>query len=165
MILLMPKNIYTSINFTAGTTGIFEGRFVDSSAELKCIGETQANIHSKMINKPLNSHVTAIMFKFGNKKHSSLGAITIRMPVGELQFADIEAEVVPVDITILLWLNIIAKFEMILGFDKDFIHTTCDGWLVPMVRKLGHAYIAWALSILYMISSCIVYTATFIILK
>lgn len=71
------------------------------------------------------------------------------MPVSEFYFADIEAEIVLFYIPLLLGLDVMTKFKVIPDYDKDFVRFKCDGWSVPMVRKLHHAYIVWAPSIVY----------------
>lgn len=63
------------------------------------------------------------------------------------------AEVVDVCVTFLLGIEVMKRFNVLLKFEKDIVISKCDGWKIPMTRrvigkvlrrKLGYAYIQWS---------------------
>lgn len=137
------------INFSPGTYAQFEGACIDSGAQLSCIGKKQAMLYCRAIKKPFKITKSDRQYKFGNIRYRGLGDIVIRLPVSNDHFAEVKAEVVDVDVPFLLGLDALTQFEVILNFGENTVVSKCDGWSLPLKRKLGHVYIEWVPSILY----------------
>lgn len=127
----------------------FQGACIDSGAEITVIGKKQAELYCGWVNARLQADASGTIYKFGESRHQGLGYISIRIPVSETHFANVNAAVVEIDVPFLLGLDALTKFKVILNFGDDTAQSKCDGWKLKMVRKLGHVYIEWPPSILY----------------
>lgn len=88
-------------------------------------------------------------YKFGDQTYDSLGKLVIRMPVTDTYFVCIKAQIVHVDVPLLLGLDVLRRLKVILDFDKFTMTSTKGHWSVQLKRKLRHAYVEWADNILY----------------
>lgn len=137
------------VNFAIGTGETFEGACVDSGAQLTCIGARQARRYCMLMNITYETSDQELVFKFGDARHCSLGTMPIQIPVSDYGFIEIDAHIVDVDVPLLLGLDTMTKLEMILDFAKDTVTSKLDSWKIPLIRKLGHAYITWSPSVMY----------------
>lgn len=88
-------------------------------------------------------------YLFGNLWHREIGTLAIRMLVSHSRFLKFEAEVSGVDVSLLLGLQMLTQVKSVLDFGSNSLVEKCDGWVVPLVRKRGHVYIEWPVSVLF----------------
>lgn len=55
----------------------------------------------------------------------------------------------PVNVQFLLGLNLLTKFKILIDIDENIIRSKLDCWVLPIVRKLGHAYVDFEISAFY----------------
>lgn len=76
------------------------------------------------------------------------------MPLLENNFMLIATDVAEIDVPLLLILDIFSERWGLLIFKNDVIESKADGWTVSPIRRNGHLYILWELSILHTERSC-----------
>lgn len=88
------------------------------------------------------------MYKFEDKKHIKLGPIIIHLLESDILFAEIKADVVNVDVPLLLELDSFTQFKALFDFGWNTVTSKYDEWTFPLVWKLGHLFITWTPAIL-----------------
>lgn len=58
-------------------------------------------------------------YRFGSKRHSSIGTLKIKIPFSETHVIDITADVVNVNVPFLLGLEVLTKFKVLLDIGSD----------------------------------------------
>lgn len=147
-----PIDIF-SVNtvFQATVHHEFLGACIDSGAQRTVIGHKQAEAYTALtgIRKADKARGNMPKYKFGDTTHDGLGKMKVRIPIKEDYFVDIEASVVDVDVPLLIGLDVLGRLKVILDFNEFTMSSTTENWTIPLSRKMGHAYIEWADSILY----------------
>lgn len=103
----------------------------------------------KAFGQPINIKSSGRLYKFGNASHDGVSIMTIRFLVSARNLAEIEAEIVDVNIPFLLELDVLRKFKTILDFVGNDTKSKCDEWMLPITQKMGHLYFEWTPSIFY----------------
>lgn len=67
----------------------------------------------------------------------------IRIPILESYVADIEAQVVDVDVPLLIGLEVLSRLKVVLDLNDFTIVSKTECWSVPLVKRNGHAYAEW----------------------
>lgn len=112
------------------TLDTFEGApCVDSGAQKTIIGIPQAQTYCSLFNMELGKVVkgTKLAFKFGDSTHKEIGNIPVSIPVYNRFFLSFTADVVDVDVPLLLGLDLLTQARLILDFDEDAVHSKADG--------------------------------------
>lgn len=140
-----------NVHFGMGDGAQFLGACIDSGAQKTVIGQEQAKAYAEMAGtKKVEYHsCTGTKYKFGDKTYDGLGTVVIRIPITETYFISIRAQVVEVNVPLLLGLDVLSRLKVILNFEAFTMSSTQDKWSIPLTRKLGHAYIVWHESVLY----------------
>lgn len=92
---------------------------------------------------------TNTVYKFGEKRHTGLGTITIDMPVSDPYYIEVSAEITDVEVPFLLGLYMLTDLRTVLDFETDRPSGRVDGWSVPLIRKMGHLYAEWPVRVLF----------------
>lgn len=127
----------------------FHGACIDSGAQHTVIGKQQAELYAQFADVNIAPSGSRRVYRFGNVSHECCSEISIRLPINLQFFSHIQVEVVPVNILFLLGLDLLTKFKIIIDFDGNIIRSKLDCWVLPIVRKLGHAYVEWEISAFY----------------
>lgn len=72
---------------------------------------------------------------FGSHQHKEIGRVNIRIAVSESLFFTFEADVVDVDVPLLLGIDVIKSSRLVLDFSKKEVRSEADGWNLPLIRK------------------------------
>lgn len=107
------------------------------------IGLSQAQDHCKEYGGTIRKSASKHTCRFGYKRHDNVSAIRIRMPITETKVIDIDADVVEVDMPILLGLDNLTKLKALLDIGNDTITSKNMKWEVPLTRKRGQLYVEW----------------------
>lgn len=137
------------INFMTGTKNKFEDACVDSRAQLSCMENKQSFLYCEENGNKFSPSNTPRKYRFRDEKCSGLGVLKICLLVSDSSFAEIPAKVVNVDVPFLHGLDALTQFKALLDFGQDTVTSNCDGWTLPLVQKLGHVYIDWTPTMLY----------------
>lgn len=86
---------------------------------------------------------------FGSHQHVGIGHVNIRIPISIIVFITFEADVVNIDAPLLLGLEVLTYSNVIVEFPDNEVRSKTNGLRIPLVRKQGHAYLVWTVSILY----------------
>lgn len=144
-----PDIYALSIQLTTSTRDAFKGASVDYSAQKTVIGHRQMQLYAEASEENLTLAISGTKCCLGIKCYPAHGLIKNRLPVSLTHFADIETEIMNIDIPVLLGLDAFSKFKIILDFEDNAMKLKCDNWELQIVQKLGHTYIEWAPSIFF----------------
>lgn len=125
-----PNEIFVMTSaWNVETPPHFEGACIDSGAQKTVIGLLQVRAYCTLLNADLDDVLKGqkLLFTFGNKKHKGLGHITIRMPVSNGFFLSFTADVVDLDVPLLLGLDLLTQASLILYFAHDAMRSKTDG--------------------------------------
>lgn len=133
------------------SSACFNGACVDSGAQRTVIGRNQAIKYMEESEVGVNmlKGVHNRRYKFGDKVHHGLGTLKLEIPVKEDFVVRISADVVNVDVPLLIGLDTLTKLKAILDLDQDTLSSKVGSWKLPLRRKLGHVYLEWPISIFY----------------
>jgi len=82
-------------------------------------------------------------YRFGVDRQDSLGSLTIQVPTPKGSFMALKVDVVPADVPFLIGLDVLDHFGLTLNSVENSIQCPSGEWEMPVVQKLGHAYIEW----------------------
>ena len=88
-------------------------------------------------------------FKFGDCAQNSKGTLEFRIPVGQNYFVSIIANVVDIDVPLLLGLDILKSYKLLIEVAGRLLISKDHGWELDLIRKLGHPYCVWTTDVLY----------------
>lgn len=83
------------------------------------------------------------MFRFGNGNFRCIGKLTLRMPDSTCMVVVFEAHVVPINVPLLLELDVLQKLKLFINFDDETLCGPGEIWSVKLVQKFGNMYIEW----------------------
>lgn len=138
-------------NWESPSSRSFEGACVDSGAQKTVIGVNQAKEYCALVNEDLNNlgETKKVVYTFGSHRHKGVGRINIRIPISTSFFLSFTADVVDVDVPLLLGLDVLTASQLILDFAEDEVCSKADGWKFPLTRKNGHVYLEWTVGVFY----------------
>lgn len=115
----------------------FLGACIDTGAQKSLIGNKQAVAYSNHIGQELklSKHLGKTMFKFGDHRHKGLGTIEVRIPTDDKYYLSTTVEVVDVDVTLVLGLDFLDRFEMNIDTAKGMLESKGHTWTFPLTRK------------------------------
>ena len=79
----------------------------------------------------------------------SKGTLEFRIPVGQNYFVSIIANVVDIDVPLLLGLDILESYKLVIDVAGRLLISNDHGWELDLIRKLGHLYCVWTTDVLY----------------
>lgn len=122
----------------------FFGACIDSGAQRTVIGASQAEAYSRLAGMQLSrSAPFPLRFKFGDRTHLGQGIIQIRLPIQQHHFTTVVANIVNLDIPLLLGLDVLTQLRATIDFAEDVLSSKEGSWSLQLQRKLGHLYIVW----------------------
>lgn len=74
------------------------------------------------------------LFLLGSHKHRGMGYIIIRMPVNDISFLIMHADVVDIELPSFLVLDLLTSAKFILYFSVDELWSRCDNWIMSLIR-------------------------------
>lgn len=92
--------------------------------------------------------MTNLVFRFGSRRHGRIGTIK-RIPISSNYFMSFIADVFDIDIPLLIGLDVLTRSWLIADLEDNRIISKREQWTIPHIRKRGHAYIEWTLTIFY----------------
>jgi hypothetical protein len=111
-----------------GSKHFWNGACIDTGAQRTVIGLAQARTYCKFLGIPFALSICKRVFVFGVDKRNSLGILHMRFPTPNGSFIMLEVDVVPTNVPMLLYLDVLDK----LGLSEDtvhtFLHCTAEGW-------------------------------------
>lgn len=139
--------IYTVFQTWESSQSEFWGARIDSGAQQTVKGVKQAPAYLRQTNDnskiKKENQTPKKHFRFGNKAHVSIGIIEVRMPVADDVVLTFTAQVVPIDVPVLVGLNIMKKLKLLINFDDGTIQSPRNSWRIQMTYKRGHMYVEW----------------------
>jgi hypothetical protein len=127
-----------------GSKHFWNGACIDTGAQRTVIGLAQARTYCKFLGIPFALSICKRVFVFGVDKRNSLGILHMRFPTPNGSFIMLEVDVVPTNVPMLLYLDVLDKLGLSADTVHTFLHCTAEGWKLPLVRKLGHLYLEWS---------------------
>lgn len=70
-----------------------------------------------------------------------MGMLAIRVPVPDGSMMLLNVDVVPVNVPLLIGLDILDKFKLIVNTVDNTLGSRLAGWSIPLERKIGHIYL------------------------
>lgn len=135
------------------TSEEFWGACIDSGAQRTVIGRKQARAYIRQVGdkKSMIRHHSnkAARFRFGDTNHQCDGVLLIHMPVADDLVVQFEAYVVPIDVPLLLGLDVLRKLDIVIRFGNGTLLNEEDGWILQLKQKMGHLYAEWPPAIYY----------------
>lgn len=130
---------------------VFSGACLDSGAQRTVIGQLQANAYMKIVGNEYETvqRCMSKMFRFGTSVHESVSVIKIWLPLGDDHFVKIFAHIIPIDVPLLIGLDIMKYLKIIINFADSTLQSSDGKWKAPLVFKYGHMYLEWPSDILY----------------
>lgn len=137
----------------APTSGSFWGACIDSGAQRTVIGRKQADAYIKQIGDVNSESIDTISkstrFRFGNTNHACDGVLHINMPVADDVVVQFDAFIVPIDVPLLLGLDVLTKLDIVIKFSSATIESERDDWVLKLIQKMGHLYVEWSPTVYY----------------
>lgn len=135
------------------TGNAFNGACIDSGAQKSVIGNVQAQAYIAELGDKnsynITHHSKNKTFRFGDNQHECVGTLNIRMPVSDDVVIQFDAYIVPIDVPLLLGLDVLRKLKLIVSFENGSIQSPKGDWSINLVQKFGHLYIEWPPSVYY----------------
>lgn len=130
---------------------VLNGACVDSGAQSTVIGEKQAHAYCALVGTSWNavSRGNGKLFRFGKNDHVRLGTLCVRLPVREDVVVPIKDSVVPIDVPLLIRLDVLHGLKLIIEFDNEEMYDPRNDWSITVTFKLGHLYLEWPPSVCY----------------
>ena len=72
-----------------------------------------------------------------------MGKIRIRIPTPDNSFIKFDSDIVSADVPMLIGLDILDRESLVPNNVINELQSHVQGWSIPIIRKLGHLYIAW----------------------
>lgn len=109
------------------------------------IGEPQADAYSKLsgFQRNVKRKGKGTTFRFGSVDHKGLGVMEIRLPLGDDHFISVAANIVPLDVPLLLGLDVMQELKLVIDFSKNTIYNPENDKEIPLVVKRRHVYLEW----------------------
>ena len=136
-----PYKVYEVLQFGLSSTGPrynntqFEGICIDGGAQRSVCGITQAQAYCKNTTRSIRTAKTSRLYKFGDLYRKSLGTVSLRLPVPQGGFIDLDVDVVRADIPFLLGLDLLdANLIYANNVTNKLVNQALD-WKMDIVRK------------------------------
>ncbi len=117
---------------------------MDTGAQTTVIGYKQARAYCRFMGVKFKLKRSDKRYLFGDDKQNSMGKITIRIPLVDDKVIQIEVDVVQANVPLLIGLDILDKYQMYVNTVTNNLVAPFLEISTPLVRKLGHVYLAWA---------------------
>lgn len=88
-------------------------------------------------------------FRFKIPNHRCLGKFNLRMPVGEEVVMIFDAYVVPIDVPLLLGIDVLQKVKLLIIFEDGTLLSPCKNGSGNLVSKIWHVYVEWPAKVYY----------------
>lgn len=113
----------------------FEGACVDYRAQKTVIGARKSHFYCALPSEKMEEvgDIENMTFKFGAHKHAGVGTIDVSIPSSPSFFISFDADVVDVDVPLLLGLDVLTSYRMVLNFTHDEVTSKKDNWSLPLV--------------------------------
>lgn len=105
----------------ATTEDVFQGLCVNSEAQLTVVRFHQAKIYCREFGGQTKPQKLKQVYLLGSKHHSSIGTLKIRIPFSKTHVVDITADVVDLNVLLLLRLEVLTKFKVLFGTENDVL--------------------------------------------
>ena len=99
----------------------FHGACLDIGAQRTCIGLPQAKALMKRQGTRLKLKPSPYVFKFGDVRHKSLGQVNICIPTPNYTFIEVNADVVPADVPLLIGIDTLDKYQLVADNVKNVL--------------------------------------------
>lgn len=121
----------------------FEGAYVDSGAQKTVIAFNQTmEYYCALVDEKMeNGALQGLVYNFGSHHHKGVGRINIRFPISDSFFLSFSADVLDVEVPLLLGIDVMSASRLILEFGVDEMRSKNDGCVLPLERKNGHVYL------------------------
>lgn len=137
----------------APTTDTFWGACVDSGAQRTVIGRKQADAYISQIGDATSGIKKdvdlATRFRFGDTNHNCDGILHVKMPVADDVVVHFDAFIVPIDVPLLLGLDVLKRLDIIIKFSNGTLQSENDDWVLNLKHKMGHLYVEWPPTVFY----------------
>ena len=129
----------------------FQGACIDTGAQLSVVGLSQAKAYFNYVSNRFEMKKPQFKksFTFGDHKERSIGRIDVLIPISSGDYLAFEADVVNLNIPLLMGLEILDRCKLVIDVCKNELLCPERGWSLPLTRKLGHIYIEWGTEVLY----------------
>lgn len=127
----------------------FRWSCIDSGAQQTVIGFPQAKAYCSEYGGNIRETKSKQMYRLGNDLHGCIGRLAVRIPFSEKHKIDIEADVVNVDVPLLLGLDELTRMKALLDTGNGTLESKTVNWEAPLIRKHGHLYIEWPKHMLF----------------
>lgn len=133
------------------TTVHFYGACIDTGAQRSVIGIKQAEAYCRMLGIEMRKDADKRIrrFRFGKDIQDSVGSLQIRVPIKDDFFMVFTANVVNIDVPLLLGLDVMSEHKLVADTVDLVLFSKSCGWQLPLTRQLGHVYLTWESQILY----------------
>lgn len=107
----------------------FEGECVDSWTQNKDIGINQSKAYWLLVHRQFfRSESKGLIFKFGSHQRKEMEIVNIRITISNSLFLYFQADLVYIDVTLLLGLKVLTSSRIILNFLDGEVPSKTDGW-------------------------------------
>jgi hypothetical protein len=129
-----------SINCKKKPATKFAGAAIDTGAQRTVIGRQQALAYSRRCGSALQLTPSPSIFVFADQGCKSLGTIKISIPTPQGGLY-LDVDVVEPDIPLLIGLDTLDKHGLQFLSVSNKLQSVKAGWILPVIRNRGHAYI------------------------
>ena len=145
----MMDEIY--IHVLGGDFESFQGDCIDIGAQLSFFGLSQAKAYFNYVRNRFEMKKPQFKksFTFGGYKEKRIGRIDVLIPISSGDYLASEADVVNVNIPLLMGLDILDRCKLVIDVCKNELLCPERGRSLPLTRNLGHIYIEWGTEVLY----------------
>jgi hypothetical protein len=103
---------------------VFHGACIDTGAQRTVIGLPQARAYPRLVGRVFSTRPSASSFRFGDGPQLSLGMFSIRFPLPGNRFIYRDVDVVPVDIPLLLGLDLMDELSVLFDNTTNILTIT-----------------------------------------
>ena len=149
-----PVNIFLAVDEAnlslLSRSDTFHGACLNTGAQKTVIGKQQAEAYvlAHGDRRPMGPPRPNV-FRFGGGRHPSVATLTVRMPITQDFFLILTIDVVELSVPLLLGLEKMDQHRLYFYNTTNKLVCVNEGVILPVVRKLGHAYYQWGPEVLY----------------
>lgn len=141
---------YVSQFFKSSSKISFEEACIDSGVQSSFIGQKPASIYSAASLIQFVPSKVPQKYKFGNKTCPGIRNIHTGIPVTDDFYINITPNIVHINVSFLLELDVLIHLKALLDFDENWISSRHGNCSIPLTWNLGYLYIIWPINVYYM---------------
>lgn len=96
--------------------------------------ENRAALYASSTVTTIRTTKSKNIFRLGSCLHPTCSIISTQIPISKPKLADINVNVIEIDVPFLLGLELLTMVKIVIDFENDVMRSNIDGTTVPITR-------------------------------